>query len=97
MQDTEEAQEESFVHEKVKEQIQNSESEVSRICNSIWTHQEEFRKNCDSLRLINTDKNKESTDLFRINELLLKVCIQLFMNSRISHTIDAKDEKMILK
>jgi len=35
VQDTEEAQEESFVHEKVKEQIQNSESEVSRICNSI--------------------------------------------------------------
>jgi len=27
----------------------------------------------------------------------LKVCIKLFINSRISHTTDAKDKKMILR
>ncbi len=54
-------------------------------------YQEEFRKDCDSQKLINTDETQESTDLFRISELLLKVCTELFTNSEISHIIDTKD------
>jgi hypothetical protein len=43
--------------------------------------------------LININKNQESTSLSRISKLLLKVCTQLFKNSKISHTIDTKTER----
>jgi hypothetical protein len=70
-----EAQEELCMW-KVKEQIQNSESKISRLCDLIWTSR--IQKNCDSQKLININENQESTSLSRIDELLLKVCIQLF-------------------
>jgi hypothetical protein len=92
VQDTWKAQERAL-YVKNQRADSKSESKVSRLCDSIWTHQEEFRKDCDSQKLININKDQESTSLSRIDELLLKVCIQLFENSRISHMIDTKTER----
>jgi len=51
----------------------------------------EFKENHDSQKLININKTQESTDLSKISELLLKICIKLFTNNEISHTINAKN------
>ncbi len=54
-------------------------------------YQERSKKDSDSQKLININETQESTDFSRISELLLKVCIKLFTNSEISHTIDVKN------